>query len=557
MYLRVFHKVKKEAFILKQRVIGLLRYIYDYKIVLFSSLYIFVNSLLLFLLRNINQRHSIGLVSGGVLSLFFLPTLVLYRKWRMEISKAKQKGNSQDRASFKFCILFTLLSISTVIAIGRIVPIINRENRMEESAHSFTNGSTNFNGYIVEEIEEKHTSLQIRVKLLQDIYFEDSTLRKNDTILLVRLPPFYNLSIGQVCNFTGILSEPKDFEDFSYKEYLKNQNIFLIMENPKISCQSIRTVRKGSVLRNSLVDLKLKLIGDIDDVLNEPQSSLLAGILFGQKRLFSKDFEESSRVSGVSHIVAASGYNVTILMLAVNRLLFFLPKKLRTVASIVVIWLFTLLSGLSASIVRATVMSTISMVGIFFGRASSIHTTIAVTIFIFLVLDPLAIFDTGFLLSLSAVLGLVYILPILEKIKKRLTKSLSFINEYILPTMSCTISTLPVSLLTFRTFSVWSIPANALILPVVESTMLFGVLALLLKHILPSLSYLCFTVVNVQLKYFETLIDAIRSLNWGVVSIEQSVARVLSISLLLLLILSVIYLYPIKNERYNYYLRDN
>lgn len=557
MYLRMFHEIRMVIFLLGKRTFGVFSYIYDYKIILISLLYVFASSILISLLRNIRPLNSIGLLFGLILPVVIILALFFYRKFRVEILKSQSKAESKPNVSFKYCVLLIYLLLVMIIGVCRTLPVILHENHMEEYLQSFTNGSTYFSGYIAQEVEEKHTGLQIKVQPLEDIKVGSHILDKKDTIVLIKLPNYHKLSIGQVCNYNGILAEPKNLEHFNYKEYLKNQNIFLVMENPKVTCKSIQENRKGSILRNSLVDLKLRLIGYIDEVLNEPQSSLLAGILFGERRLFSKSFEDSSRVSGVSHVVAASGYNVTILMLTINRLLFFLPKRWKTVISFVVVWLFTILSGLSASIVRASIMSSISIIAILLGRTVTIHISIPITILIFVFLNPLIVFDVGFLLSLSAVLGLVYILPILIRVRKRLIKGVTYIDESILPTMSCTISTLPISILTFKTFSLWSVLANTLILPVIESTMLFGVFAISLKTLLPSFSYLFFTIVNIQLKYFEFLITLIKSLNWGVYNLNDSFSKSLSLVILSFLIFLIIYLYPLKNEGYNYYLRDS
>ena len=142
------------------------------------------------------------------------------------------------------------------------------------------------------------------------------------------------------------------------------------------------------------------------------------------------------------------------------------------------------------------------------------------------------------------------------QMKEKLTKKLQFLDDYLLPTMSCTLSTLPISLITFKTFSLWSIPVNTLILPVIEGTMLWGVLSILLSNIHYPLSILFFTVVNLQLKYFEYIVNIVGSLNigsWEILNSKEGyISAVLSVSILLL----VIYFYPIENEKYNYYLKD-
>ncbi|MGI5897694.1 MAG: ComEC/Rec2 family competence protein [Candidatus Dojkabacteria bacterium] len=322
------------------------------------------------------------------------------------------------------------------------------------------------------------------------------------------------------------------------------------MDYPLLECEN--NVKRSRV-KNILTNLRIFLEEKIDSVLNEPQSSLLAGILFGSKRLLEKNFEEGVRIAGVSHIVSASGYNITVLSMSLSKVTSFLSKKKRIILSLIVIWLFAIFSGFSASIVRACIMSSLSFVAKLFGRDSSMHVALPLTAVIFLIMEPLIIFDAGFLLSLSAMIGLIYIQPILEKV----LPTSSFVKENILSTMSCTISTLPISIFFFKTLSIWSVPANVLILPVVGSTMIFGILGLASAKFVSEISYFFFTIVNLQLKYFELIVMKIQSLGFGAFNIADQYALPLLFILLFVFIIVVIYFYPIKNEQYNYYLKKS
>lgn len=557
MYLRVFHTVRIVWEKFSKRVVGLFRFIMDYKIILFSLSYIVANSLSIFLLRNIFETTSIGWASFWIFLLSSLCTLLLFKILKGKFSKGEEGGEYKGKVSFKIFTLSFSLVFVLLFTLVRNMPIILNESEVLKNSEGFTKSSTRFRVYITEEIEEKHTRQQVVVKLLEDIYFEEKILDKNSSFLLLKLPSFYKFEIGQVCEVEGLLIEPENFEDFDYRKFLANKKIFFLMDNPKIFCKKIEDERRGNFLKNSLVDLKTKLIEKIDSVLNEPQSSLLAGILFGQKRLFSRSFEEAARVSGVSHIVAASGYNVTILSIAINKLFFFLPKRWKLIASLIVIWIFAILSGFSASIVRACMMGSVSIIALFFGRSNSVHVALPFVAFLFVLFNPFALSDVGFLLSISAVFGLVYIMPILVSLKEKVTKRYAFLDDFVLPTLSCTLSTLPLSVFTFKTFSIWSVPVNTLVLPVVESTMLFGFLALLFQKIFSPFSYIFFSVVNVQLKYFELVVSFVQKLNFGQVSLSDTTSRIVSLVLLFCFVVLIIFFYPIKNEKYNHYLKNS
>lgn len=314
------------------------------------------------------------------------------------------------------------------------------------------------------------------------------------------------------------------------------------MDYPKIECLQ---KNKGFFLRRNLVNMKEKLIGLVEKSLKEPQSSLFVGILFGQERLFSKDFEKNIRIAGVSHIVAASGYNVTILLIVLNSIFKFLPKKVRIILSIAIIWCFCLLSGVSPSIVRACIMASISLMGILLGRKNSIHITFLLCIFVFVVFKPKILLDVGFQLSVFATCGLIYLLPSITKSLKITGEG--FLKDTVLTTISCTLTTLPISILTFKTFSLWSVLANTLILPVVESTMLFGTLAMIFS------SRFLYLVVHLQLKYVETVVNLIGNSEFGYWDVQSG--KWFVITLIIFLLLFCIYFYPVDDESTNYYLK--
>jgi competence protein ComEC len=315
--------------------------------------------------------------------------------------------------------------------------------------------------------------------------------------------------------------------------------------------------REGSVVFNKLIDFKNHCVKIIDQNLHEPQSSLLAGIIFGQKRSFSEEFENNTRISGVSHIVAASGYNITILVLAVNKLFFFIRKKPRILLSICVLWCFCIISGLSSSIIRASIMSTIALIAIMLGRDNSIHISLPLASFIFVIINPVIIFDVGFQLSILATMGLIYLSPSLEILLQKIAKKelKGVVKEYVLTTLSCTLVTLPISISTFQTFSIWSVLANTLILPIVESTMLWGVLGVTVNILSPVIGKFFFLITYVQLKYFELVVSGIGSFNCGYWEVEEGSSFFLAFLISILILTISIYFYPINNEGTNHYLK--
>jgi competence protein ComEC len=369
---------------------------------------------------------------------------------------------------------------------------------------------------------------------------------------------FEDLKIGDLCNIYSRIEKPKNFDDFDYIRYLKNKNIYLKSSNIKInSCSNKIAIKKVSDiflwLKRNLRILRIELTEQIERYLPEPQASLLIGILFGSERAFSDQFEEKLRISGTTHIIAASGYNVTILILACDKILNFIKKKYRLLISFVLIWLYCILSGLGASILRATMMGSITILALLSGNVRNTHILVPSGVFLLLLIDPKIIFDIGFQLSILATLGLIYILPSIESVVEKIFKIQSvpqFFEENLLGTISCTLSTLPISISIFGKVSLVSVFANVLVLPLTESTMLYGTLALLGSFLAKNFSEVLFSTPYIQLKIFQRIVEFFGSISWGYVDVNTSWVGLL---IGLFLFVFCIYFYPLDKE--NYYVK--
>ncbi|MCD4756070.1 ComEC family competence protein [bacterium] len=369
---------------------------------------------------------------------------------------------------------------------------------------------------------------------------------------------FENIKIGDVCEVYGELSVPENFQDFDYRGYLRNKDIFLYGNRLRFGeCKYEMNYSSVSsyalALKRGLREFRDILSRNIDMNMPEPQSSLLIGILFGSERAFSDGFESYLRISGTTHIIAASGYNVTVLILLCSRLFGFLKKESSLVFSLVIIWLFCIFSGLGASILRATVMGSITILALISGNVRNIHILIPTGILILILINPKVLFDIGFQLSILATLGLVYLMPSIAECIKRILGVkgvLDWVQDYFLSTLSCTLATLPVSISIFGKVSLVSVFANVLILPLTGSTMLYGVVALVFSFISRTIGHYLFSIPYFQLKLFERIVSFFGALQWGYIDVENSYIGVL---IGLFLVLFCMYFYPTDEE--NYYVK--
>jgi len=210
----------------------------------------------------------------------------------------------------------------------------------------------------------------------------------------------------------------------------------------------------------------------IQNILPEPQASFLAGLLLGIQDNIPKDLIENFNKTGTRHIIALSGYNITIIASLLMGFLLWLGfwRKHAFFISIIAIIFFVILTGASASVVRAAIMGTLVLIAQRAGRISNPRNLLAATAFLMLLKEPSALIDNvGFQLSFAATIGILYLGPRLQKLP-----------EILATTLSAQIAVLPFLAYYFHQISLISPFANLLILPIIPVTMAIGFMAVIL-----------------------------------------------------------------------------
>ena len=287
---------------------------------------------------------------------------------------------------------------------------------------------------------------------------------------------------GDVLKLKGKTETPENFSGFDYQNYLAKDNIFLISQYPEITLIN-RPANKD--FYGYLLGIKKSFIDIINKIILEPQASFLTALLVGAKRTLPPDLVEAFNRTGTSHIVAISGYNISIVSIMLLNFLsyLFLPRRLIFWLVGIGLVLFTLIAGAGASVVRAAIMGGLLILARREGRSYQITNAIIFAGAAMLFFNPYLLrYDAGFQLSFLATLGLVYLAPHFNKWFSCLPNFLSF-RANLAATLSAQIMTLPIILFGFGRFSLIAVLANVLILPVIPSTMLFGFLAGLMGFI--------------------------------------------------------------------------
>ncbi len=226
-------------------------------------------------------------------------------------------------------------------------------------------------------------------------------------------------------------------------------------------------------LSESLTHLRDSLIDKIFLALPEPHGSLLSGILFGNRTKLDPGLIQSFRTVGLSHIIAVSGYNLTILTAYSLTLLRPYFKQKAVIVALLIIVVFVLLTGASSSVLRAAVMSSALLLATALGRPNRSVNTLLVAAGVLAIFEPKIVFDIGFQLSVAATYGLVRLSPLIDRAitPARLPKTL---RRIISETLAATLLTAPLIVTYFERISLISPVVNLLVLPFIPMLMGLG-----------------------------------------------------------------------------------
>ncbi len=225
-----------------------------------------------------------------------------------------------------------------------------------------------------------------------------------------------------------------------------------------------------------IFDLTRRFASGLGNALPEPHASFSLGILIGQRDTLPEETKEVLAVVGLTHIIAASGYNLTILVQAVKRIAGKRSKYQTLIASLVLIFCFLLATGASASIVRASIISVLSLAAWYYGRAIKPLLLISFTAALTALWSPLYLWsDIGWYLSFLAFFGVLVIAPLLNT--RLFQKEPGLLGGLMIETVCAQIMTLPFILYIFSTSSFIALLANVFIVPLIPLAMLLSFIA--------------------------------------------------------------------------------
>ena len=411
------------------------------------------------------------------------------------------------RKQFIQTISFGLIALMTTTSLGIVI-----ENFHEEKNHA-THIST------ISAIENVH--VRIREVLKSNRYYDryvGEILQANNKLasgkILIHIQKDSILTSLQVdaILYTGIV--PKEIKpalnpsNFDYKTYLNDRYIYHQLYLKPTEILVTKTAQKtiygyADAIRNRIHKNLLK------SNFNSDELAVVEALLLGQRQQISKELQTNYANAGAIHILAISGLHIGILVLLLQFLLnpltqFRRGKFVKLILMVCILWSFAILSGLSASVVRAVTMFTAIVVASYFDRQTNTLQVLTISMFFLLLCKPHFLFDVGFQLSYAAVFAIVWLQPLW----KQLWNPKSFVPKsfwsLLTVSFSAQLGVLPLSLYYFHQFPGLFFIANLTIIPVLGMILIFGIVVIVLAYfqVLPAFLSLMYSFIIQQMNRF-------------------------------------------------------
>ena len=383
--------------------------------------------------------------------------------------------------------IFGYLTVLTTLGIGILATTLSLpENQADHYLNHDFSGSRTWRVKVAEVL--KPTSFSDRyiakIQALDEKYSEGKIL-----LSFVTDSSLQRLQVDDELVFYGSPKEirgPLNPHQFNYKNYLKGLGIshqfllgkedFIPIKNPSVTVYGMAAKARTHII----TQLRKASFG-------KDELSIIQALLLGQRNDISEETYTDYKNAGAVHILAVSGLHIGILLVLLQFLLQpieRLPKgkTLKLVFIVILLWGFALLSGLSASVVRAVTMFSFVAYSMYLNRPKNTFNILALSMFfILLVINPNLLFQVGFQMSYAAVLAIVWLYPLLQKLWFPKNKIVRKIWQLLSVSVAAQLGVLPISLFYFHQFPGLFFISNLLIVPALGVILGMGILVILLS----------------------------------------------------------------------------
>lgn len=320
-------------------------------------------------------------------------------------------------------------------------------------------------------VTPKHTKLVLSIKCLEQ--GNQWHYVNGNTIVYVK-GTLQTFSVDEevlIKSKFNYVNEPKNPGEFNYKQYLDNKNIFHSMYVNDGNIVVVPAISNDFSIASFGTRVKANVVAILKESgLSQRAYAICSALLVGYDDEIDGDVMQSFSHSGTLHVLSVSGMHTGVLY-SVLVFLFSLfdkhdkYKKWKCFFVILCLIMFVFITGFSPSVSRAALMLTLVLLGKTFYRQGNSYNTLFFSAFLLLLINPYLISDVGFLLSYLAVLGIMYLYPMLDNLYYIKNKIVRWFWSLTLMSVAATVFTLPVCLYYFHQFPVWFVFSNLVIIP--------------------------------------------------------------------------------------------
>tara|TARA_R110002096_G_scaffold72174_9_gene172287 strand:- start:15339 stop:17315 length:1977 start_codon:yes stop_codon:yes gene_type:complete len=435
----------------------------------------------------VELNSLIGFIAFSFIVLFLIDKFYFSKKW-----------NSR----FLFGVLIQLLIIGLAVLYSIQNQKINKQPYISQDDELIWLAK-------VVDVQEKARTKQTLLIELSHVY-NDSTWKELKSEVIIYFSDSSKISVGDVIagsSYFKEFSEPLNPAQFNFKQYNFNKYRYYFAFEDRVTIldhkQSVNSLAAAS---------RVKLEeGFVQMGIQNDELAVLKALTLGDKSEINPDLRSKFAEAGAMHILAVSGLHVGIIFLILSQILNFLGNRnfqrwLKALLLLIGIWAFALLTGFSPSVQRASWMFSFIILATALKRDTNVINSLAASALLLLLIDPNVLFEVGFQLSYSAVLGIVLIYPKLFPLFKTENKWINKVIGLFVVSFAAQLATMPLSIYYFHQFPNWFLITNLFAIPlafvIVSGGFILSIVWLLIGN-----DFYLGTILNKTLQFLNYLVD--------------------------------------------------
>jgi competence protein ComEC len=466
----------------------------------------------------------------------------------------RPKNAFEDRTTIRFTI--GLLGLASIFLAGYLQLLSHIDRNKPDHIFHITQPIDYYKVVLTGQIKENESTWKMQGDILATNSNEAWHLREGKVLLYFPKRsfdhPFHYGDRLVIKGSPNVLPEPANPEEFNYKRFLSFKNVYHQQFLNEGCVQYI-----GNAPPNVAIDYASKCRAWAENVLDryvtgEREQGIISALVLGVTDGLDNELLSAYSATGAMHVLAVSGLHVGVIYWLLLLLLKPLNKRtsgkwIIAFVSVVVLWSYAFITGLSPSVLRAVTMFSFVALARPRGQHTNIYNTLAASAFILLLYDPYLIMSVGFQLSYLAVLGIVYIHPHLFSLFEPDGKIIRWIWEITSISIAAQLATFSLGLLYFHQFPNYFIFSNLVVIPVSTGILIAG-LALLVFSFVPIIASLIGIAILWAIKLMNYLVFFFESLPFSI--IENVYINTTQCWLLIGIIVSFVLLFKYRKFSY-------